>query len=418
MEFAALAGGTLLADVLEMIVRTLLAGLVVSATAALLASGCGGTSAPDADEALDSGLPAGDGGAALTDASNAIPVGTLPGDAAAPGPPRSPLDAGDADAPGDAGDAALATPVPLVACPTTGAGAFLATGATCFAFTPVATGEPSTGENASVPHYALRPTGAAPRTLLLFFTGSGGHPTGAVNTSPSTNVYAAAVSDGDAVLSLSYANMESVGDLCGVHDDCYFPTRQSIILGQHETNAALEATPDEGIVDRAARALRYLAAGDPAGGWGSFLTSLDPAAEPATTLAWSKIIVAGHSQGGGHAAAMGKLFPVARVVQLSSTCDSVGPTPATWTNGATGTWVTDPKTFLGFAAPTFTGADGGLEGDTTCPAHAADWKNLGMLPADQMDDANTCGNDGSTSTHGASLGCGLNYPVWQTLFNL
>ena len=183
-----------------------------------------------------------------------------------------------------------------------------------------------------------------------------------------------------------------------------------------ETNAAFVATLDESIVDRTAKALRYLAAGGPSGGWASFLTSIVPEADPASSIAWSKIMVAGRSQGGGHAAAIGKLFSVARVVQLSSTCDSVGATPATWTDGAAGTWMTDPATFRGFAAPT-TKVDGGLVGDTTCPAHAADWANLGMLAANRMDDAGTCGNDGTTSsTHGASLGCVDNYPVWLTLF--
>ena len=400
--------------------------LVVVAAAALglatVATACGGSSDPSAEEAGDAGsLSPVAPGIPLTDAATAIPVGP-PEDATAPGSP--PTDAGASDGvASDSGpaDGGTIAPVSLTACPTTSAGAFSATGASCFAFTPVDTGEPKAGENATRPHYALRQTratgSAAPKTLLLFFIGSGGHPSDALVASSSTNVYAAAVADGDAVLALSYANEESIGDLCGIHDDCYFPTRESIILGENEANAALEATPDESIVDRTARALRYLAAGDPGGGWASFLASTDPDADPATTIDWTKIIVAGHSQGGGHAAAMGKLFLVDRVVQLSSTCDSVGATPASWTNGSVGTWATAPSTFLGFAAPTTKEADGGLIGDTTCPAHAADWANLGMAAANRVDDASTCGNDGTTSsTHGASLGCTANYPVWLTLF--
>ena len=392
--------------------------LSASSTATLVgASACGGSSAPAPDSAIDAGSPAPVSSNPPSSDASAAPVGTVADDGGAP--TGEPSDAGtDGGASADAGtDGAPIAPVSLATCPTTGPFAFEASGASCFAYTPVDTGEPATGENATQPHYALRPTGAAPTTLLLFLIGSGGHPSHGTAGNPSLNVYGAAVADGDAVLSLSYANMESIGDLCGVHDDCYFPTRESIILGQNEPDAALEATPDEGIVDRTVKALRYLAAGDPAGGWDSFLTSTDATADPAAAIDWRKIIVAGHSQGGGHAAAIGKLFPVSRVVQLSSTCDSVGGTPASWTNGATGTWVTAPSTYLGFAAPTTLEADGGLIGDTTCPAHAADWKSFGMLPANQMDDANTCGEDGTTSsTHGASLSCALNYPVWLTLF--
>lgn len=306
-----------------------------------------------------------------------------------------------------------ATPPPVPSpCPTSDAGAFTAAGATCFAFTPIDTGEPATGQNANEPHYAVRPSTGTVTSLVLFFIGSGGNPSGATRAGPDKNVYSAAVSTGKAVLAISYANDVSVGKLCQHDDACFFPTRQSIILGGAIPDGGV--TADETIVGRAAVALRFLAAGDPAGGWGTFLTSLDPATPPATALAWPKIIAAGHSQGGGHAAAIGKLFPVSRVIQFSSTCDSVDGVAATWTDGTTGTWASDPTLFFGFAAPTTFTGDAPTGGDVTCPYHTRNWTNLGMKANHRNNFAETCGATGDT--HGESIKCADNYATWVTLF--
>jgi len=50
--------------------------------------------------------------------------------------------------------------------------------------------------------------------------------------------------------------------------------------------------------------------------WGQFLQNGKPV--------WNKITVAGHSQGGGHAAFIAKLFVVNRVVMFSSVGDATG----------------------------------------------------------------------------------------------
>jgi hypothetical protein len=322
--------------------------------------------------------------------------------------------AGDGGADGNTGvfpaiDASAMTP-----CPATGLGGFSASGALCFNFTPADTGEPSTGENATLPHYALRPSAAAPPSLVLFFIGSGGKPSGALKAGPSTNLYAAAIAAGRSVLGLAYKNTQSIGSICQHDDSCFFPTRQSIILGRTEPGSGITVTPDEGIVDRTARALRYLAAGDPSGGWGAFLNTEDPNAPPETAIDWTKILAVGHSQGGGHATAIGKLFPVSRVVQLSSTCDSVDSSAASWTDGTSGRWATDPTQFYGFAAPTIFGAGGAVTGgDTTCPYHTQNWTNLGIVQAHRNNRAATCGETGDT--HDASLRCADNYADWLAL---
>jgi len=217
------------------------------------------------------------------------------------------------------------------------------------------------------------------------------------------------------VIGVSYYSKTAVGQLCLGQDACFFPTRQAIILGVAPagTNAtvAQAMTVDQSIAGRVELALTWLSTHDPAHAWGSFLKS--GSGGPETRIDWSKVTVAGHSQGGGHAAAMGKLFAVKRVIQLSSVCDSVSGAPVSWTKGSAGTWASDPTQFYGLAAPTIFTGTMATGGDTTCPVHAANWTNLGMVAAHQHDDAATCGVTGDT--HGASIGCAGNYAAWQML---
>jgi len=260
---------------------------------------------------------------------------------------------------------------------------------------------------------ALAPTSHARGVLVLFLNGSGGSPAGTI-ADPQKNFHAAAVAQGDAVLALSYASKDEIGALCVGNDACFFPTRQTLIEGVPQPGVAPKyqgLALDEGIVPRTVLALQYLAARDPAHGWSSFLAAGDAGAAPD----WSKIVVAGHSQGGGHAAAMGKLFLVQRVLQLSSTCDEVNGAAATWTGGSTGAWASAPSGFWGLsAATTFTGGKA-TGGDTICPAHAVDWKNLGMTPARSNDGAATCGAATGVAFHAASIRCADNYDAWVTM---
>jgi hypothetical protein len=382
-------------------------------------TGCGSSGSSDTSSGSDGGESGGDSGAGLAP----TPDGSVVTMSGADGGGGGPGDAAPADASSDAGattdapyDGATVEAGVLAPCPTTGTGAFVVSGTSCFNYTAVDVGEPHDGVNATAENYAIRPgTGAAaPSKLALMLVGSGGVPVDMIHTDPTKNVFGAAVSDGDAVIGLAYSNATEVGVLCGNNDACYFPTRESVILGVTEPGSALTVSTGEGIVDRLARSLRYLDASDPSGGWGAFLTTLDPSADPTTAIAWTKMIATGHSQGGGHAAAIGKLFPVAKVVQLSSVCDAANNMPASWTSGTSGTWASDPTQFWGLAAPTIF-SDGGISGgDKICPFHAADWRNLGMIASHQDDDAAVCGNTGDT--HGDSLSCVDNYPAWLSLY--
>jgi hypothetical protein len=57
--------------------------------------------------------------------------------------------------------------------------------------------------------------------------------------------------------------------------------------------------------------LRYLADKYPLDGWEQYLTAGD-------VPRWSRILVAGHSQGGGHAALLGKYYSTAGVIMFAS----------------------------------------------------------------------------------------------------
>jgi hypothetical protein len=302
----------------------------------------------------------------------------------------------------------------LTPCPTSGAGSVVAAGVTCLKVTPAQTGADPTGENATVPSYALAPGSGANGKLVLFFNGSGGHPGDSI-ASPTNNFYTAATSLGYAVLGVSYRSNTEVGVLCVGDDACFFPTRESLITGAFQTGASATLQgiePTEGIAPRVGLALEWLAQHDASHGWDAFLTG-PSTAPPGSRIAWSKVVVSGHSQGGGHAAACGKLFAVERVIQLSSTCDEVSGVPATWLDQSNGPWATSPNGFYGLdVTTTFTG---GMPtgGDITCFTHAAAWQALGMTAANSDDACVTCGT--ATDQHGDSLTCAGNYPNWVAM---
>ena len=80
-------------------------------------------------------------------------------------------------------------------------------------------------------------------------------------------------------------------------------------------------------MNRIVKLLAHLEANHPGEGWGTFLEGAAPR--------WESIAVAGHSQGGGHAANIGRLHGVARVIMFDWTdvVPLVGAAP----------WLSKPK---------------------------------------------------------------------------
>ncbi len=394
--------------------------VVVASTLALACGSGGGAPRPDAareasaprDAAREASSPR---DATLLDAAHDARRGAPTPDASdAAAPPR------DASSNRDAPDASDgASPF---ACPTSGPGA-IAPDSPCLAFTPTETGADPAGQNAGVPSYALRANGASNGAVVLFLNGTGSSPAACI-ASPRKNFYLAATSLGYAVVALSYRSTTRPVVLCGdtsaSDDACYFPTRQTLIEGVLQPGAAAgvaDILPSEGIVPRFGLALAWLAAHDPGHGWDAFLLPGDDASGGGAQVDWTRVVVAGHSQGGGHAAACGKLFPLKRVIQLSSTCDEALGVSASWTRRDSGVWKSDPTGFWGLDTPSVVVGGVAVAGDTTCPAHAGSWANEGMVASHRDEDAATCAPDGADAgdTHPDSITCAENYAAWLTM---
>ena len=303
-------------------------------------------------------------------------------------------------------------PVVLQSCPTSGLGGVPSQGA-CWVFSPASAGASTLGQNAGRLNYALEPPGSARSTLVVLLNGSGSNPSQLTNGT-TRNLFAAALESGNHVLAVAYRSDVAVVRMCDTRPDCYGASRSTLVTGVFANGAdgsLADIREDEGIVARIDQALRTLAASRPQAGWDAFVRAT--AATPADRISWPRVIAAGHSQGGGHAAYLGKLFPMIRVVQFSATCDAAAGVPAPWTAADSG-WVTSPAaSFFGLSAPTvFTG---GLPtaGDLNCPYHLAVWQNLGMPASNQDDNAVTCAG---FDPHPASIVCPENYPRWVALF--
>ncbi len=170
-------------------------------------------------------------------------------------------------------------------------------------------------------HVTISPDPAVPAKgrLFLFLPGTGGAPSGQqliLQTGSARGYHA---------VGLMYPNTPSVGSLCDSSPDpnAHGDVRREIITGQ-DLSPLVNVNPTECLEHRLTALLTYLAATYPAEQWGQYLTAGQPD--------WTKVVVAGHSQGGGHAGVIAKLHPVVRAVCFSSPADwrsDVGQ-PASW----------------------------------------------------------------------------------------
>lgn len=126
-------------------------------------------------------------------------------------------------------------------------------------------------------------------------------------------------------IGLTYPNEVAVGVRCvsSSDPDCAGKVRREVVTGE-DTSTLLAIPRAESIAGRIVSLLGHLDRTFPGEGWGQFLIGGQPD--------WSKIVVAGHSQGGGHAGYMAKLFSLERTVMFSSPGDTgLAPgSPAAW----------------------------------------------------------------------------------------
>ena len=173
--------------------------------------------------------------------------------------------------------------------------------------------------------------------LFLFLPGTGGVPAGY------TNILKTAANLGFHSIGLMYSDGVTMNSLCAdsTNPDCYAEARLAIINGG--TNAEISVSATDSITNRLVKLIQYLATSNPSQNWSQFL---NPNALPD----WPKIVVAGHSQGAGHAGLIAKTYPVARSLMFADTDwwtpgSKLPGQPAPW---ITNSGVTAPQYFFGF----------------------------------------------------------------------
>lgn len=203
------------------------------------------------------------------------------------------------------------------------------------------------------PHVAMLDTSVERRDLLfVFMPGSFGKPE---NT---RLVIENAARQGYFALGLRYPNSWTVNTLCGATGSlaCFEDVRLEIIDGVDRT-PLISISRANSIENRLAKALAWLAEAQPEEGWVRFLEGGEPR--------WDRIIVAGHSQGGGHAPVIAKHREVARVNMFSAPNDFIGNRLADWLDDA---HLTPAERYFGFSHARESGHAN----------HLASWDALGL----------------------------------------
>lgn len=158
------------------------------------------------------------------------------------------------------------------------------------------------------PHYVYIDTRTSLRNRLLLFLGG-------TNTAPKyfTEFSKTAAAMGYHVINIEYPNAVTVR-VCEQAEDmeCFTHYHEAVINGEPRSDF-VHVTEADGIMNRVIKLLKYLNAQDTTQGWDQFYAG--------NVLQWPKIVVAGHSQGGDHAAYLAYKFAVDRLVVLCSPND-------------------------------------------------------------------------------------------------
>lgn len=203
-------------------------------------------------------------------------------------------------------------------------------------------------------HHVAQADAASPKKnlLVLYMVGSIANPNEGLDISR----HAAGL--GYDVLNIQYPNRTVVGVVCGGQDECYRQYRGETLFGQNISYASGSPAYNEtinnvdlanSVVNRVVSLLAYLANSAPSENnpdpqhWRQYFYA--DAASPYSVVGegaiypdWDKIVVAGHSQGGGMAAMLGAVLPqnspLRRVIMFSSPNDNTGGIngnePANW----------------------------------------------------------------------------------------
>lgn len=168
-------------------------------------------------------------------------------------------------------------------------------------------------------HYAYRNTAAVARDrLFLFLPGTGAAPF------IYQQVLRCASDHGFHALGLMYPNSPAVGDLTSAEPpDAAGKVRLEIIDGTDRT-ALVSVNRTNSIENRLITALLYLGSIAPAENWTQFLGA-------GNSIRWDRILVSGHSQGGGHAGMISRVQSVNRAILFNaSDWNNSAARPADW----------------------------------------------------------------------------------------
>lgn len=257
-------------------------------------------------------------------------------------------------------------------------------------------------------HFVALPQNADDRLprLVVFLGGSASSP----NNYRDISRYAARLGYG--VIDLGFPNDSVVGSTCADDDTCFTQFRGETLFGagtayaiddSRYDSAQIDVDKANSIVNRLVSALDYLSLNqgttnpDPAY-WRQFLAANDQSPYVVSSgnvyPDWNRIIIAGHSQGGGDAAFLALNLPadqpLHRVVLFSAPNDHVGRVSAGWIPQPSATPL---ARFWGLR-----NANEGALGDFV----AANWANMGSAGvggADTADEINI--GDGSNTPNGA-----------------
>jgi hypothetical protein len=169
------------------------------------------------------------------------------------------------------------------------------------------------------PHLAVYdPQVASNHRLFVFLVGTG------AKAESSLTIDSAFAGWGYRVISLDYENTVLAASCVHSTDiACFDDYREAIVTGA-PVSAKISVNRANSILNRLQKLLVYLVQHDPEGAWGEFVVDGQPD--------WSRIVIAGHSQGSGHAAYIGKMFRVDRVLMFSGPQDYLDgfDKPAPW----------------------------------------------------------------------------------------
>jgi len=171
---------------------------------------------------------------------------------------------------------------------------------------------------------AYEPNAPATGDLFVFLPGSN-------NTCKSYTQLLETVAGTMRTLCLPYDNLIPIVTLCDKNTTCYQEKRLAAF------NGTFDAVGGNNVESRLVSALQYLVRND-LGDWSMYLDHTSGAP------AWSRMRLAGHSQGAGTAVIIGYFRKVSRVVQLSGVCDH-----ANWT-ATLGPPITPGSRFFGLAS--------------------------------------------------------------------